>query len=64
MGRFGWKAGQARIAEQAAAAMAGDIGIANPPAPYPAGDCTPAQGAYGGTHRRHRALRGSEAPRR
>ena len=30
MGRFGWKAGQARIAEQAAAAMAGsDIGIAN-----------------------------------
>ena len=45
MGRFGWKAGQARIAEQAAAAMAGDIGIANPLAPYPAGDCTPAQDA-------------------
>ena len=45
MGRFGWKAGQARIAEQAAAAMAGDIGIANPLAPYPAGDCTPAQAA-------------------
>ena len=33
MGRFGWKAGQATIAEQAAAAMAGDIGIANPLAP-------------------------------
>ena len=43
MGRFGWKAGQANVAEQAAAAMAGDIGISNPLAPYPAGDCTPAQ---------------------
>jgi CxxC motif-containing protein (DUF1111 family) len=43
MGRFGWKAGQARIAEQAAAAMAGDIGVSNPLAPFPAGDCTPAQ---------------------
>ncbi|MGD9507611.1 MAG: di-heme oxidoredictase family protein [Geminicoccaceae bacterium] len=43
MGRFGWKAGQARIAEQAASAMAGDIGISNPLAPFPAGDCTPAQ---------------------
>ena len=45
MGRFGWKAGQSRVDEQAAAAMAGDIGIANPLAPYPAGDCTPAQAA-------------------
>lgn len=45
VGRFGWKAGQARIDEQAAAAMAGDIGISNPLAPYPAGDCTPAQPA-------------------
>ena len=43
MGRFGWKAGQASIAEQAAGAMAGDIGISNPLAPFPAGDCTPAQ---------------------
>jgi CxxC motif-containing protein (DUF1111 family) len=43
MGRFGWKAGQARIAEQAASAMAGDIGLSNPLAPFPAGDCTPAQ---------------------
>ena len=43
MGRFGWKAGQASIAEQAASAMAGDIGISNPLAPFPAGDCTPAQ---------------------
>jgi CxxC motif-containing protein (DUF1111 family) len=45
MGRFGWKAGQSGVDEQAAAAMAGDIGIANPLAPYPAGDCTPAQAA-------------------
>lgn len=43
MGRFGWKAGQASIAAQAASAMAGDIGISNPLAPFPAGDCTPAQ---------------------
>ncbi len=45
VGRFGWKAGQARIDEQAAAAIAGDIGIANPLAPFPAGDCTSAQAA-------------------
>jgi CxxC motif-containing protein (DUF1111 family) len=45
MGRFGWKAGQVRVDEQAATAMAGDIGISNPLAPYPAGDCTQAQAA-------------------
>ena len=45
MGRFGWKAGQATIADQAAAAIAGDIGISNPLAPYHAGDCTAAQTA-------------------
>ncbi len=45
MGRFGWKAGKATIAEQAAAAMAGDIGVSNPLEPHHAGDCTPAQKA-------------------
>jgi len=43
LGRFGWKAGQATIAEQSADAAAGDIGLSNPRAPYPWGDCTPAQ---------------------
>jgi CxxC motif-containing protein (DUF1111 family) len=43
VGRFGWKAGQARIAEQSADAAAGDIGLSNPRAPFAWGDCTPAQ---------------------
>ena len=42
-GRFGWKAGQATVPDQAAAAMAGDIGVSNPLAPAPWGDCTAAQ---------------------
>ncbi len=45
LGRFGWKAGQARIAEQSADAAAGDIGLSNPRAPFAWGDCTPAQTA-------------------
>jgi len=45
MGRFGWKAGNATIADQSAGAMAGDIGISNPLAPEPWGDCTAAQTA-------------------
>ncbi|MDA0701660.1 MAG: c-type cytochrome [Proteobacteria bacterium] len=43
LGRFGWKAGKPMIADQAAAAMAGDIGLSNPLAPAPGGDCMPAQ---------------------
>ena len=43
LGRFGWKAGQATVADQAAAAMARDIGVSNPLAPAPWGDCTAAQ---------------------
>lgn len=42
-GRFGWKAGQPTVSQQAAAAFRGDIGIGNPLYPMPAGDCTPAQ---------------------
>jgi CxxC motif-containing protein (DUF1111 family) len=45
MGRFGWKAGKATIAEQGAAAMAGDIGVSNPLEPRHWGDCTEAQAA-------------------
>lgn len=45
LGRFGWKAGQAHIAEQSADAAAGDIGLSNPRAPFAWGDCTPAQTA-------------------
>lgn len=40
LGRFGWKAGNATIADQAAAAMAGDIGISSPLVPDSWGDCT------------------------
>jgi len=45
LGRFGWKAGQATIADQNAAALSNDIGIANPLAPALWGDCTALQSA-------------------
>ncbi len=40
LGRFGWKAGVPTIAQQAAEAFAGDIGLATTMMPYPSGDCT------------------------
>jgi len=40
LGRFGWKAGVPTIAQQAAEAFAGDIGIATTMMPFPSGDCT------------------------
>ena len=43
LGRFGWKAGQPTVAQQAASAFRGDIGISTPLYPHPNGDCTPAQ---------------------
>jgi CxxC motif-containing protein (DUF1111 family) len=43
LGRFGWKAGQPSLAEQSAGAFGGDVGISNPLAPAPWGDCTAAQ---------------------
>jgi len=54
LGRFGWKAGQPAVKQQAAEAFAGDIGIGSWMAPLPYGDCTPAQKAcreapHGGT---------------
>ena len=45
LGRFGWKAGQPTVAQQAAGAFRGDIGISTPLYPTPYGDCTEAQQA-------------------
>lgn len=42
-GRFGWKAGQATVEDQASAAFSGDIGISTPLFPSGTGDCTPRQ---------------------
>ena len=43
LGRFGWKAGQPTVAQQAAVAFHKDIGISTPRHPDPYGDCTPEQ---------------------
>ena len=43
LGRFGWKAGQPTVAQQAASAFRGDVGISTPLYSNPHGDCTPAQ---------------------
>jgi len=43
LGRFGWKAGQPTVLQQAAEAFAGDIGIGSPMVPLPYGDCSPVQ---------------------
>jgi CxxC motif-containing protein (DUF1111 family) len=45
LGRFGWKASQATIEQQAADAFADDIGISSPKAPRHSGDCTEAEPA-------------------
>ena len=43
LGRFGWKAGKASIADQSADAFAGDVGISSALARGSWGDCTEAQ---------------------
>ncbi|MZQ88714.1 c-type cytochrome [Frigidibacter albus] len=43
LGRFGWKAGHATLADQVASAFAIDIGISNPLYPGGWGDCTSSQ---------------------
>jgi len=48
LGRFGWKAGQPTVAQQAASAFRGDVGISTPLYPDHAGDCTPVQKACRG----------------
>lgn len=57
LGRFGWKAGQPTVLQQAAEAFAGDIGIGSWLVPHPYGDCTPKQvvcrdAPHGGTAQR------------
>lgn len=43
LGRFGWKAGEPTIRQQAGHAAAGDIGLSSALAPNPSGDCTDKQ---------------------
>ena len=43
LGRFGHKGGNATIRAQSAGALAGDMGLSNPLAPDPSGECTAAQ---------------------
>ena len=43
LGRFGWKAGQPTVAQQAARAFQEDVGISTPLYPTPHGGCTAAQ---------------------
>ena len=43
LGRFGWKGGQPTVAQQAAGAFRGDIGISTPLYPSPHDNCTTAQ---------------------
>ena len=43
LGRLGWKAGVPSIAQQAASAFAGDMGLSSPLDARPSGDCTKAQ---------------------
>ena len=45
LGRFGWKAQNATVRQQASGAFAGDIGISTPDVPARHGDCTPGQTA-------------------
>ena len=53
LGRFGWKAGNPTVSQQAAAAFRGDVGISTPLYPRPHGDCTAAQeGCQGAPARR------------
>jgi len=63
LGRFGWKAGTATVAEQSAMAFSGDMGIATPPLPEPWGECTAAQSdCRGAAHGVQADLGESEAP--
>ncbi|MBA4132388.1 MAG: thiol oxidoreductase [Hyphomicrobium sp.] len=43
LGRFGWKSGNATVAQQSAEAFSGDIGISNPLFPAGHGECTSEQ---------------------
>lgn len=43
VGRYGWKAGKATVADQAAGAFAGDLGLSTPLVKSSSGDCTKKQ---------------------
>ena len=43
LGRFGWKAAEPDIADQAADAFSRDLGLSSPLVPSPTGDCTSAE---------------------
>lgn len=43
LGRFGWKAGEATLPDQTAAAFSADLGLSTALLPSPSGDCTAAQ---------------------
>ncbi len=43
LGRFGWKAGNATVKDQSAAAFSGDLGLSTSLHPALAGDCSPSQ---------------------
>ena len=45
LGRFGWKAAEPTVVDQAAAALALDMGLSTPLRPDAAGDCTASQSA-------------------
>lgn len=45
LGRFGWKASQPTLRQQAAAAFLGDMGLSTTPLPFGHGDCSEAQAA-------------------
>jgi CxxC motif-containing protein (DUF1111 family) len=45
LGRFGWKATQASLGEQASMAFHNDLGLSTDSHPEPWGDCTPAESA-------------------
>ena len=62
LGRFGWKAGQPTLAQQAARAFHNDVGVSTPLYPNPSGDCTAAQPAcLGAPHGAAPGEKGAEA---
>lgn len=63
LGRFGWKAGQPTVADQAAHAFAVDLGLSTPVLAAAHGDCTEAQAACGAAPAGGDPAHGHEATR-
>jgi CxxC motif-containing protein (DUF1111 family) len=64
LGRFGWKAGNPTVKQQSASAFEGDIGISNPLAKKPSGDCTEKQPVCLAAHNGNSEKDGVEAGRK